>query len=151
MLIVKRILCPTDLSEPSFQALEMATEIARQFQAELLVMHVVPQVPPMVPGPGYSAFPIEGYQEALVENARTAMASLVKEKIPPDVATQTRVVTGDPAAQIMLVSEDDKVDLVVIATHGLSGWRHLIFGSVTEKVLRLATRPVLVLRQKQEP
>lgn len=146
MLTVNRILCPTDLSDPSFHALDKAIELARHFGAELLLLHVVPDVPPL-PNSGAGAFPVVEYERALEESARGRMTKLVAEKVPPDVKVRWIVTRGDAATQILLASEDEKVDLVVIATHGMTGWRHLIFGSVTEKVVRLEHRPVLTLRR----
>jgi nucleotide-binding universal stress UspA family protein len=53
---------------------------------------------------------------------------------------------GDPAPQIVRLADDEAADIIVIATHGLAGWRKFMFGSVTEKVIRLANCPVLSIR-----
>ncbi len=151
MIRFERILCPTDLSDPSFYALSQGVEMARHFGAELIVLYVVPTVPPILPGPGYSVFPVEGYEKALEEAAAPRLEAVARERIPPDVRARTLLRRGDAAAQILLVSDDDKADLIVIATHGMTGWHHFVFGSVTEKVVRLAHCPVLTLRQPRPP
>jgi nucleotide-binding universal stress UspA family protein len=58
---------------------------------------------------------------------------------------------GSAAEQIANMAVAEKSDLIVIATHGLTGWRRFVFGSVTEKVVRLAQCPVLTIQQPQEP
>lgn len=150
MLSVKKILCPTDMSDPSVYAAEKAAEIARKFDAEVLVLHVLPVVPVLLPGPGYAAFPVEGYEKALEEEAQRRMGEFTRRAFPPDVKSRQIVVRGDAAAQIMLTADDEKVDLIVIATHGMTGWHHFVFGSVTEKVVRLAHCPVLTFRQARK-
>jgi universal stress protein A len=74
----------------------------------------------------------------------------VTQKVSPEVRTLATVVTGDPAPEIVRLAEQEVVDLIVIATHGQSGWRHFVFGSVAEKVVRLAPCPVLTIRAPRE-
>ncbi|HUV14514.1 MAG TPA: universal stress protein, partial [Acidobacteriota bacterium] len=62
------------------------------------------------------------------------------------VKSRTMVSYGDPAKEIVRIAEEESVDLIVIATHGLTGWQHLVFGSVAEKVVRTAKCPVLTVR-----
>lgn len=145
MLQARRILCPTDMSEPANHALGKAIEIARHFDAELLLLHVVPSVPVLLPGPGFVAFPVEGYEKALEEEARKKLHE-IEGRIPAGVKFQTIVRHGDAANQILLSAEELKVDLVVIASHGMTGFHHFIFGSVTEKVVKFLHQPILVLR-----
>jgi hypothetical protein len=61
------------------------------------------------------------------------------------VATRDLVTTGEAAPEILRIAQEEHVDLIVIASHGLAGWRRLVFGSVTEKVVRQATCPVLTI------
>jgi nucleotide-binding universal stress UspA family protein len=150
MIRVSKILCPTDMSEPSVYAAEKAAEIASKFDAELLLLHVLPVVPVLLPGPGYAAFPVEGYEKALEEEAMRRLGAFTDKALPPGTKYRQLVLRGDAAAQIMLTADDEKVDLIVIATHGMTGWHHFVFGSVTEKVVRLAHCPVLTLRQPRK-
>ena len=73
------------------------------------------------------------------------MERLVKERIPGKVPSRSMILTGSPSGEIARVAEDEGVDLVVIATHGLTGWRRFVFGSVAERVVRTASCPVLTL------
>jgi len=147
MLPIKKILCPTDFSEPSYEALKMATELTLHFSSELIVVHVVaPSV--VVPAtPAFQAsFSIPEDQQELEKSSRKMLEDLVKERVGEKIWTRTMVVVGDPADQIVKIADEEKVDLIVIATHGQTGWRRLVFGSVTEKVVRLAAQPVLTIR-----
>ncbi|MEJ2081744.1 MAG: universal stress protein, partial [Acidobacteriota bacterium] len=64
------------------------------------------------------------------------------------IRTRTMVTHGDPAREIVRIARDEDADLIVIATHGLTGWQHIVFGSVAEKVVRTADRPVLTVRSR---
>jgi nucleotide-binding universal stress UspA family protein len=61
------------------------------------------------------------------------------------VGTRDMVTTGEAAPEILRIAHEEHVDLIVIASHGLTGWRRLVFGSVTEKVMRQAPCPVLII------
>ena len=143
MLPFHTILCPIDFSEPSYMALQGAVEMASHFQAELVLLHVV-SAPPIPADPAYVFEGPEGYQQELVVAARERLAIAAKQ-IPPDLKSRTVTGEGDPADEIVRYATTLGADLIVIATHGLTGWRHLVFGSVAEKVIRLTERPVLVI------
>jgi nucleotide-binding universal stress UspA family protein len=152
MLPFKKILCPTDFSEPSYEALKAANELALHFSSELYLVHVVAPIPrlsaleaPEVPGGPYD-FNIPLHLEKLEEEANTRLNQVVKEKISKEVQVRSMVVHGRAADEIVRVAEKEKVDLIVIATHGETGWQHFFSGSVTEKVVRIATHPVLTIR-----
>lgn len=145
MLPIRKILAPTDFSDLSLQTLGEAAELAAHFQADLLILYVVPPIPTLPPDPSYS-FEVPAYQEALHQNAEERLKEIAAEKVPKEVPCQTRVSYGDPAQEIVRIAQEARADLIVIATHGLTGWRHLVFGSVAEKVVRLARCPVLTIR-----
>ncbi len=148
MLPVKKILAPTDFSEISLETLGTAAELARHFGAELEVLHVIPTVPALPSDPHYN-FEVPAYQEALRAEAEKRLAETVKSRVGPEIAARPRVSYGEPAREIVRVAEDDGADLIVIATHGLTGWQHLVFGSVAERVVRLAACPVLTIRGRR--
>ena len=156
MLPLKRILCPTDFSEPSFDALKIAVELARHFGAALNVIHVVPPVPVHSPYPDpplASSFEVDLYQQELALHGEKALQSLVGRMVSQDIPTLAMVLTGEAAPEIVAFAAKEHIDLIVIATHGLTGWRHFITGSVTEKVVRQAPCAVLTIRphgEKQE-
>jgi universal stress protein A len=150
MLPFKKILCPTDFSEPSYEALKVANELALHFSSELFVVHVVAPVPLVPAAPTVPVtFNVLEYQQELEISSRKTLEGLVKKRVPEKIWVRTIVVLGDPADQIVKIADEEKVDLIVIATHGQTGWRRLVFGSVTEKVVRLTPEPVLTIRAHQ--
>lgn len=145
MFPIKKILCPTDFSEPSLLAISAATELAGLTGAEILLVHVVSPLPAS-PHPGaLSAFDTAAYLKEMLTHGRASMERLVKERIPGKVPSRSMILTGNPSGEIARVAEDEGVDLVVIATHGLTGWRRFVFGSVAERVVRTASCPVLTV------
>jgi universal stress protein A len=148
MLPFKKILCPTDFSEPALTALKRADELARHFAAELIVAHVVPPVPgphAVADPPVASSFDVPLYQQELVIYAEKILKELVSHQVSPEVRTRDLVTTGEAAPEILRIAHQEHADLIVIASHGLTGWRRLVFGSVAEKVVRQATCPVLTI------
>jgi nucleotide-binding universal stress UspA family protein len=145
MLAVKTILCPTDFSEPSYEGLKYGIELATQFGADLCVTNIVPVVPPLPSNPNY-AFEIPEYERGLHTDAKRKLSELIEQHVPKSLKVRTVIGHGDAGREIVRIAEDEHADLIVIATTGLTGLRHLLFGSVAEKVVRLATCPVLTVR-----
>jgi len=145
MISIKNILCPTDFSEPSYEGLKYATELAAHFGAELTVLHVIPVVPPLPPDPNF-VFEVPEYERALHLEAERKLRLLVEEWVPKEIKVHTNIGHGDAGSEIVQVAQDQGADLIVIATHGLTGWRHLAFGSVAERVVRSAACPVFSIR-----
>jgi nucleotide-binding universal stress UspA family protein len=81
--------------------------------------------------------------------AKKSLDEVVRERIPKEITSKTRVSLGDAANEIVGTAADEKADLIVIATHGLTGWRRFMFGSVAEKVVRVAQCPVLTIREPE--
>lgn len=152
MLPVKKILCPTDFSEPSYEGLKAANELAEHFSAELCLAHVVAPVPvPMAQSPTVpEAFNVASYRTELEASAQRSLQEVVEQKIPKELRVRQIIGHGEAANEIVRIAEEETADMIVIATHGLTGWRHLIFGSVAEKVVRLAGCPVLTIRVSEK-
>jgi len=147
MVRFNKILCSTDFSEPSYAGLDAACELARNHAGRLILVHVVEPIPTAaVPIGDHSGFNVAVHQRVLKENAEQSMRKLVKERIPEGVQVKTVVAEGDPANQIAQVAATEEVDLIVIATHGRTGWRHVVYGSVAERVVRHAGPAVLSIR-----
>lgn len=146
MLHPKLVLSPIDFSEDSLEALDVASEVAHRYGAEMVLVHAVPLIPRLPHD--VSIFHEGDYERGLMEDAEhrlTQLADKLKSK-----SLQVRTVVGlanDAAMEILRVAEQEGADLIVIATHGTTGWRRLAFGSVTDKVVRTADCPVLVLRK----
>jgi nucleotide-binding universal stress UspA family protein len=150
VLPFKRILSPTDFSEPSYEAVKAANELAVHFSAELTLIHVVSPVPTIPSPEAASGFDVLSYQQQMGVYAKRSLDQVVKERISEEVEVSTMVKLGSAAEQIVNTAATEKCDLIVIATHGLTGWRRFVFGSVAEKVVRFAQCPVLTIQQPQE-
>jgi nucleotide-binding universal stress UspA family protein len=150
MLPFKKILSTTDFSEASFEGVSRAAELARWFGAELYLVYVVPAIPTLPPGPNY-AFELPEYEEALMQNAEERLGELISGRLPKDLKIVPLVGYGDAAKEIVRIAREEAVTLIAMATHGHSGWRHLVSGSVTEKVIHLAECPVLAIRVCRPP
>ncbi len=146
MLPITKMLWPTDFSEPSYEALKVADEMALHFSAELILTHVVTPIPVIPIHDDPTSFNLPLYEKEMESSADKSLDRISKEQISEGVNRRSKVVYGDPAAQIVKLATDEIVDLIVIATHGLTGWRKFMFGSVTEKVIRMSPHPVLSIR-----
>lgn len=144
---LKRILVPTDLSPSSIISLRYARLFAERFSAALTVFHVDPLVMPMNGFGAEMAFVPESPEhfEKLEREVR-AYAEPVLSGIPYTVFA----VGGQPVIDIVKKAEEENDDLIVMATHGLRGWRRAILGSVTEGVVHRGDCPVLSVGRPQE-
>ncbi|HLG15260.1 MAG TPA: universal stress protein [Blastocatellia bacterium] len=145
MLTIHKILCPTDFSEHALAGLKYAVDLAGQFGARICLVHVVPVIPPLPPDPNF-AFEVPEYARLLTADAEQKLSELASQHVPNKLEPKMVVGHGDAGAEIVRVAEDERADLIVIATQGLTGLRHFVFGSVAEKVVRLAKCPVLSFR-----
>ncbi len=146
MLPFKKILCPTDFSEPACRAIIAAGEVAAHFKAELILVHVVGAIPVLESPTGAPGFDIATYQAELMKSAQRSLDERRALRVPASVPTRTMVTLGDAAHEIARVAEEEGVDLIVVASHGTSGRRLHFFGSVAEKVVRIARCSVLTIR-----
>jgi universal stress protein A len=141
--VPKRILVPLDFSEFSDRALQYAARLAREFKAELFLLHVV------------EAFPIDyilGIKAAEEANRRQLEQGESRLRKVSDRLTAENSITasasvsfGKPFQQIVEFARMHEIDLIIIATHGYTGLKHIQLGSTAEMVVRNATCPVLVL------
>jgi nucleotide-binding universal stress UspA family protein len=145
MLPLKTILCPTDFSDPSREAVKVAGELAAHFLAEIILLHVLSPispvpvvmeaVPPSVPVP----------PEEVEASAKTSLEEMVRELKRQGLSVRAVTLWGNPADEIVQAAERENADLTVIATRGRSGLDRFLFGSVAEKVVRLSKCPVLTV------
>ncbi len=147
MLPLKKILCPTDFSAPSYAALDHAIELAAHFDAELCLLHIVPFVPPTLPDSAFGLVTVTGApDDERKDDAMRQLHKVIIERVPSDLKTSCEVKIGNADKEITCAAQEENFDLVVIATHGLGGWRHLVFGSVAEAIVRQSHCPVLTVR-----
>ena len=152
MLLFKKILCPTDFSEPSYKALKAANELAKEFKSELILIHVLsptqvfPSSPGFAPGmPVSSTYLPANVADEIEKHAADSLRMVLKEKVSTDVKSKTELLHGSPAEEIAQYAEKSKVSVIIMGTHGFTGWRHMLLGSVTEKVVRLSMSPVITI------
>ena len=150
MLPLKRILCPTDFSEPSLEGVAVANELGVHFRAEIVLVHVVPPIPVVAAGPGGASFNIAAYQEELVSSSKKRLDAMEKEKFAQELCVRPIVSLGSAANEIIRIAGEENAGLIVMATHGETGWRRLVFGSVAERVVRLSDVPLLTVRVPRE-
>jgi nucleotide-binding universal stress UspA family protein len=142
--IPTKILLPIDFSPSSQTALEMAADLALHFQAHLYLVNVIPMfptttVPDIVPE-GEFMREAQEFAERHLAKCHSALAARGVK------STSSVEVGNDVVGNIMEVVEREQIDMVVISTHGISGWHPLVFGSIAEKVVKLVQCPLLLLR-----
>ena len=145
MIDIRRILCPIDFSDFSRRALDHAVALARWYDATITLLNVCAPVPAMAYAPDTPLFP----SRLLTADDRSDVIALMQEfaaheggaALPLDFDVRE----GDAAGEILAKAADMSSDLLVLGTHGRSGFERLLLGSVTEKVLRKAPCPVLTV------
>jgi len=145
----KKILCPTDFSEGSEAAISPASELAKQFGAVIYLLHVIPIQASLPAEPASSLNTLQA-NEIMHDEARKNLQDSAERLQHAGLTARTIIAIGDAAGAIVETAEQQQVDLIVIPTYGRTGWRRLAFGSVTEKVVRLAPCPVLTVRGKRD-
>ncbi len=143
----KRILCTLDGSPLAEQALPHALAMVQAFDASLTLLRVV-EIPPMPLIPEMATVEIELLPQ-LQQDAETYINQKVAELKKEGIPVEGEVIEGRAAEAIADYASDHDVDLIVMATHGRSGLSRLAFGSVADRVLRLASCPVLLVRARE--
>lgn len=147
MIRIRKILVPTDFSEPAAKALQYAEALGAAHGAELLLVHAIP--PQVYPAEGIQVSrAIAEIQEEL-EQAATRNLEEMAEGVGEGLSVRSRVVNGVPFLEIIRMAREEDVDLIVIATHGYTGLKHVFLGSVAEKVVRKAPCPVLTVKERE--
>ena len=143
-----RILCAVDFSRASGSTLEAAADQARRHGAELTLLHVR-EPPPAAAVKGFAPPPVPSAAEAVevgrqLARWREEATRLAGREVRAELAS------GSPAAEIVRLARQGNHDLVVVGTHGRTGFRRLVLGSVAERVVREAPCPVLVVRPPED-
>ena len=147
MMPPKLILAPIDFSDASRAALDVAADMASRFGAELLLVYVVPAIPDLPKD--VSIFKEGEYDKSLENKDAQRLKDLAGTVANKNVKVRTELGSGnDVGMELIRIAENEHADLIVIATHGMTGWREFAFGTVAENVVKQADCPVLVLRAK---
>jgi nucleotide-binding universal stress UspA family protein len=142
MTVINRILCPVDFSDFSRHALDHAVAIARQHQAALTALYVVPPVQTTFPALGVGAYVPYVYTVEDLKEFQLAVERFVSGVGYPVTAVSVEALVVD---EILKRAAELPADLIVMGTHGRSGFDRLLLGSVTERVLAKAAGPVLTI------
>jgi universal stress protein A len=149
VVIYNNVLYCTDFSESAKAALPFAIDITQKYGAALHIIHVYQD-------PGHLAeFEISSNIKMdwirVAQSLGTEVEKKLKEfcsEVAHEVKTcQYRMLRGKPYAEIIRYAKENKIDLIVLASHGLSGWEHILFGSTAERVLRESPCHVLMVRK----
>jgi len=144
-MLPRKILFCTDFSENAEPARQLALEYAKAFGAELIIVHVIDS---------WAAFPTyvdwltnerQDFLGRIQETARARLDAMGKECAREVSEVKTYLKLGLPAKEIARIAQEEKADLVVLGTHGWTGVRHLLVGSVARNILRTVHRPVLIV------
>ncbi|HUU69651.1 MAG TPA: universal stress protein [Planctomycetota bacterium] len=148
MIKLKKILVPTDFSDYSMHALQYGLSFCREFTAELILLHVIED--PFYPSNGATfGFNIEEFFRQMEEESSKRMLEMVPPEIEKEMPVERIAIRGTPFLEIIRLAKERAADMIVLSTHGRSGLAHVLMGSVTEKVVRKAPCPVLVVRRSQ--
>jgi nucleotide-binding universal stress UspA family protein len=139
-------LVPVDFSPPSQQGFRYAVKFAQHFGAELTVIHVLSATLPNVAGLVTIPACSRNELDAAKENLRYLLTSATAVGV---TSARSTFRAGLPANEIVEAAKQLDVDLIVIATHGYTGWKHFRIGSTTKRVVRAAPCPVFVVREKE--
>lgn len=143
---LKRILVPIDFSEASLKALRYAVPFAEKFGATIYLLHVLE--------PSFLVGDVENLglaipQRELAESTREKLLSLAAQEIEELVPVGIEVRMGTAYDRIAALAKELDVDLIMIATHGYTGLKHILLGSTAERVVRHAPCPVMTVRERE--
>ncbi len=147
MLTLRKILCPVDFSDLSLNALSIAVDLAAKFQSDLHLLHVFEGYDEISLNPETALIPMPEWLNKLRQVCQEKLAALPSPDLAARCPALVRANREGPAIhEILDYAAHQKIDLIVLATHGRTGLKHLLMGSVAENVVRSATCPVLTVR-----
>lgn len=143
---IRRILVPIDFSDCARKALQYALPLAKEHQAAITLLYVVP---PAYSSGEYSGIDYAQLEASLKDGGAKELAKLAEDELCGEVQTNTLVRVGAPAREIVETARSLPADLIVISTHGRTGLKHVLLGSVAEHVVQRAPCPVFVVRERE--
>ncbi|MEW5978949.1 MAG: universal stress protein [Acidobacteriota bacterium] len=149
MIRFKRILFPTDFSPAAGYALDYAISLALEHEGEILLMHVLEEIDLNFP---FSLAPYPAsveYRHGSEDQVKSELAKVISPQLRRQIRVGEIVVRGKPFVEIVRAARDQEADLIVLPTHAAPGLKHSHLGSTTERVVRSATCPVLVIRHPE--
>lgn len=149
MIKLQRILCPTDFSEFSHKSIQYGCEMARAFHSQLYLLHVLQDYNAVAPATGESFAVFTDWLPQMTKQAEERMAQLPgpEWELRVHVVRDTKV--GGTVDEIVKYAREHEIDLIVQSTHGRTGLKHFLMGSVAESIVRYAPCPVLTVRHPE--
>lgn len=144
---IRRVLFASDFSSASKPALRKALEVAGALRAELILMHALPMVLPF-PGTYMSQAAWNAVRQGAMADAEKQLERLRRSARKAGLRATTKVVEGIPAPEIVRVAKARRAGLIVMGTHGRTGWKQVVMGSVALRVVASAPCPVMTVRGK---
>lgn len=145
-----KILSATDFSEDSNLAISYAEEIARRFNAEIIVLHVDQPLPPVMVSPDMGPVMDVGAMTRIAEEqrllAQKELDKIVNRMRDSGLKARSLLKVGSPFLEVLHTAQSEGTDLIVMGTHGRTGLAHVLMGSVAERVVQKAPCPVLTIR-----
>ena len=143
----KKILCPIDFSEYSYDALEFAKTLSKNFNSKLYVVHIIYE-PADFTGFYVPHISFDKIRSEIESGAKKIMEEVKEKKLQDLPGAETMIIFGSPAEEIVRFAKDKEVDLIVIGSQGKKGIEKMVFGSTAEKVVKKSNCPVLVIKPK---
>jgi universal stress protein A len=144
---IQNILVPVDFSACSKKALAYALPFARQFGATITLAHVL-QISPIA-GTEFTEVDFLALEARARKDCQDALQTLAEEQIAQGFSIRTHLASGRAWPEIVELAKQQKTDLIIISTHGHTGLKHVLLGSIAENVVRHAPCPVLVVRKQE--
>jgi nucleotide-binding universal stress UspA family protein len=146
MIKFKRILFPTDFSPAASHALDYAISLALEHEATLFLIHVIEDIGFNSPFT-LSSFPTNvEYQHGMEERVKGELEKVISPQLKRQIPVEEYLTQGKPFVEIVRLAKEKKAELIVIPTHCKPGPKHTHLGTTSERVVRLAPCPVLVIR-----
>ena len=144
MIVIKRILFPTDFTENSSKILPYVLSVSEKYDAMVYLVHVIEDIPKWS---GYYVphFPFDLYKDDALKSAKKALDEICKNQLQGCPNFKKKILFGDPIQEILKAIELESIDLVIMATHGRKGLEHVFFGSVAENVVKKSPVPVMIV------
>jgi nucleotide-binding universal stress UspA family protein len=148
----RTILLPTDFSEHSALAANYAISLAQEYEAEILVLHILERVAEFTSMmgtemPGHETVMV--YYDDLLKSAQRRIKEICDRASEHNVETRQQIITGNPRHEILAIANSEPIDLIVIGTHGRKGFSRVLHGSVAEAVVRHAPCSVLSVKRPE--
>ena len=148
MMEIKTILFPLDLTENSSKILPYVLSVSEKYDSTIYLLHVVPDLQKWAKEYISHTSPyasLDMFKKEALEGAEKAMDRVCEEQLQSCPNFQRRVVSGDPATEILKTIETEDIDMVIMGTHGRKGLEHIILGSVAENVVKKSAVPVMTI------